>query len=74
MQWDWMKKSVLIIITDLEFDVTNLYKLTSSEDIILFNLNLEAVIYEELLIGMNESVSSITTISKLNKILPSFAY
>ena len=69
-----MKKSVLTIIIDLEFDVTNLYKFISSKDIILFNLNLEIAIYEELLIEMNEIISFITTMSKIEKILPSFAY
>ena len=69
-----MKKSVLIIIIDLEFDVTNLYKFIPSKDIILFNLNLEIVIYEELLIRTNGFISSVTTISKLNKTLLSFIY
>ena len=73
-QWDWIEKSVLTIIIDLEFDVTNLYKLISSKDIILFNLNLEIVIYEELLIEMDGIISSITTMSKIEKTLPSFAH
>jgi hypothetical protein len=73
-QWDWMKKSVLTIIIDLKFDITNLYKLTPPEDTILFNLNLEAATYRELLIGTDGSVSSVTAMSKLNKTLPSFAH
>ena len=31
-QWNWVEKSVLRAIADLEFDVTNLYKLTPPED------------------------------------------
>ena len=69
-----MKKSVLTIIIDLKFDVINLYKLTSSKDIILFNLNLETVIYEELLSEMNEIISFIMTMSKIEKTLSSFAH
>jgi len=69
-----VEKSVLTIIIDLEFDITNLYKLTPSKDIILFNLNLEAAIYEELLIEMDGFISFVMTISKLNKILSSFAH
>ena len=73
-QWDWVEKSVLTTITDLEFDVSNLYKLTPPEDTILFNLNLEAATFGGLLIGMDGSVSSITAMSKLDKTLPSFAH
>jgi hypothetical protein len=73
-QWNWVEKSVLTTITDLEFDVTNLYKLTPPEDAILFNLNLEAATYGGLLIGKDGSVSAITTMSKLEKTLPSFAH
>jgi len=73
-QWDWVEKSVLTTITDLEFDVTNLYKLTPPEDTILFNLNLEAATYGGLLIGTDGSVSSVTAMSKLDKTLPSFAH
>ena len=69
-----MKKSVLTIIIDLEFDVMNLYKLTPSEDMTMFNLNLEAATYEGLLIGKDGSVSAITATSKLEKTLPSFAH
>ena len=73
-QWNWVEKSVLTAIADLEFDVTNLYKLTPPEDAIFFNLNLEAATYGGLLIGTDGSVSSITAMSKLEKTLPSFAH
>jgi len=73
-QWNWVEKSVLTTIADLEFDVTNLYKLTPPEDAIFFNLNLEAATYGGLLIGTDGSVSSITAMSKLEKTLPSFAH
>jgi hypothetical protein len=73
-QWDWVEYSVLKTITDLEFDVTNLYKLTPPEDTILFNLNLETATYGGLLIGTDGSVSSVTAMSKLDKSLPSFAH
>ena len=61
-------------ITDLEFDVTNLYKLTPLEDITLFDLNLKAATFGGLLIGMDGSVSSIAAMSKLEKTLPSFVH
>ena len=73
-QWDWVEKSVLTTITDLEFDVTNLYKLTPPEDTILFNLNLETATYGGLLIGTDGVVSSVTAMSKIEKTLPSFAH
>ena len=69
-----MKKSILIIIINLKFNVTNLYKLISLKDIILFNLNLEIIIYKKLLIKMNEIISFIMIISKIEKILLSFIY
>ena len=69
-----MKKSVLIIIIDLKFDVMNLYKLISLKDMIMFNLNLEAVIYEDLLIEKDEFISVIIATSKLKKTLSSFVY
>jgi hypothetical protein len=73
-QWDWVEKSVLTTITDLEFDVTNLYKLTPPEDAILFNLNLEAAAHGGLLIGTDGSISAVTAMSKLDKTLPSFTH
>ena len=69
-----MEKSVLTIIIDLEFNVMNLYKLISSKDMIIFNLNLEVAIYENLLIEKNEFVSVIIATSKLEKTLSSFVY
>ena len=73
-QWDWVEKSVLTSIIDLEFDVTNLYKLIPSKDIILFNLNLEIAIYKQLLIEMDEVISFIIMMSKIEKTLSSFAH
>ena len=69
-----MKKSILTIIIDLKFNIINLYKLISSKNIILFNLNLEIAIYKRLLIKMNEIISFIIIISKIEKILLSFTY
>ena len=69
-----MKKSILTIIINLKFDVINLYKFISSKDIILFNLNLEIVIYKELLIEIDEIISFIIMMSKIEKILFSFVY
>ena len=69
-----MKKSILTIIIDLKFNIINLYKLISSKNIILFNLNLEIAIYKRLLIEMNEIVSFIMTMSKIEKTLSSFAH
>src|SRR5947207_2455598 len=59
-QWNWVDKALLTAITDLEFNVTNLYKLTPPEDTTLFDLNLEAATFRGLLIGTDRSVSSIT--------------
>ena len=64
----------MAIIIDLKFDVMNLYKLTSSKNVTMFNLNLEVAIYENLLIEKDESVLVITATSKLKKTLPSFAH
>ena len=48
-----MKKSILTIIINLKFNIINFYKLILSKDIILFNLNLEIIIYKKLLIEIN---------------------
>ena len=69
-----MKKSILTIIINLKFNIMNFYKLILSKDIILFNLNLEIIIYKKLLIEINEFISFIMIISKLNIILLSFIY
>ena len=69
-----MKKSVLTIIIDLQFNVTNLYKFISLKNIILFNLNFETAIYKKLLIEINEIVSFIMMMSKIEKILSSFMH
>jgi hypothetical protein len=73
-QWNWVDKTLLTAITDLEFDVTNLYKLTPPEDVTLFDLSLETATFGGLLIGTDGSVSSITAMSKLEKTLPSFVH
>ena len=73
-QWNWMKKFVLTIIIDLQFNVTNLYKFTSLKNIILFNLNFKTIIYEELLIKMNEVISFVTMMSKIEKTFSSFTH
>ena len=73
-QWNWVEKSVLTTIIDLEFDVSNLYKLTPPEDAILFNLNLDVAAYGGLILGTDGSVSAVTATTKLEKTLPSFAH
>ena len=69
-----MEKSVLTAFIDLEFDVTNLYKLTPPEDMALFNLNLNVAAYGGLILGMDGSISAVMTTSKLEKLFPSFAH
>ena|SRR5436309_1104989 len=62
------------LIIDFQFDVTNLYKFISLKDIILFNLNLEIIIYEKLLIKMNKVISFIMMMLKIEKIFSSFTH
>ena len=72
--WNWVDQSVLETILALQFDVTNLYKLTAPEDVTLFNLNLEMTHHGGILINPDGTLTAITSTSKLDKSLPSYAH
>jgi len=72
--WNWVDKTVLATILALEFDVTDLYKLTPPEDASLFNLKLDTATHGGILINPDGSLSAVTATSKLDKSLPSFAH
>lgn len=72
--WNWVDKTTLKTITDLEFDITNLHKLTPPEDTTLFNLNLDATTYGGLHVATDGTVTSITASHKLDKAIPSWAH
>ena len=69
-----MEKSILATIQALQFDVTNLHKLTPPEDATLFDLNLGTGTYGGLLINPDGTVTSVTSMSKPDKSLPSFSH
>ena len=48
--WNWVDKSMLATILALEFDATDLHKLTPPEDVSLFDLNLNASAHGGILI------------------------
>jgi len=68
--WNWVEQSVLETILAMQFDVTNLYKLTPPEDVTLFNLNLEMTHHGGILINPDGTLTAITSVSKLDKSLP----
>jgi len=57
--WNWVEESVLETILAMQFDVTNLYKLTPPEDVTLFNLNLEMTHHGGILINPDGSLTAI---------------
>ena len=71
---NWVEQSVLESILAMQFDVTNLYKLTPPEDVTLFNLNLEMTHHGGILINPDGSLTAITSVSKLDKSLPTYAH
>jgi len=64
-------KPVLATILVLEFDATDLHKLTPPEDVSLFDLNLDASAHGGILI-LNGQVTSVTNTTKLDKSLPTY--
>jgi len=69
--WNWVDKSMLATILALEFDATDLHKLTPPEDVSLFDLNLNASAHGGILIH-NGQVTSVTNTTKLDKSLPTY--
>jgi hypothetical protein len=72
--WKWVDELVMTTIIDLQFDVTNLHKLTPPEDVTLFDLNLEETSYSGLILQPDGKVKAISTAAKLDKTLPSYAH